>query len=80
MSPDQLTYLVFGIVLVVALVFDLGLLSKSSTEISIKKALYQTLFWVSLAMGFFWFYVVERGIAISIRIPECLFDGVEPEH
>lgn len=55
MTPDQLTYLVFGIVLVLALVFDLGLLSKSSAEISIKKALYQTLFWVALAMGFFAF-------------------------
>src|SRR5215212_9773428 len=55
MTPDQLTYLVFGIVLLLALVFDLGLLSKSSSEVSIKKALYQTLFWVALAMGFFAF-------------------------
>src|SRR5215207_7533378 len=59
MTADQLTYLVFGIVLVLALIIDLGLLSKSSAEISIKKALYQTLFWVSLAFAFFgflWFY------------------------
>ena len=55
MTPDQLTYLVFGIVLIVALIFDLGLLSKKSSDVSIKQALYQTLFWVALAMGFFCF-------------------------
>lgn len=55
MTADQLTYLVFGIVLLVAIVLDLGLLSRKSAEISMKKALYQTLFWVSLAFGFFVF-------------------------
>lgn len=55
MTGDQVTYLVFGIVLVVAVVVDLGVLSKKSAEMSIKKALYQTLFWVSLAFGFFIF-------------------------
>ena len=58
MNADQLTYLVFGIVLVIALVFDLGLLSKKSAEVSIRKALYQTLFWVSLAFAFFWIHMV----------------------
>ena len=41
MLSDRLTYLVFGVVLIVALVLDLGLLSKKSTTISIKKALLQ---------------------------------------
>ncbi|MBD0376351.1 MAG: TerC/Alx family metal homeostasis membrane protein [Flavisolibacter sp.] len=52
MTANQLTYLVFGIVVISALVFDLGLLSKRTTEIGIKKALYQTLFWVLLALAF----------------------------
>jgi tellurite resistance protein TerC len=59
MTMDQITYLVFGIVLIIAVVLDLGLLSKRSTEVSIKKALYQTVFWVSLAFAFFaflWWY------------------------
>lgn len=59
MTADQVTYLVFGIVLLLAIVLDLGLLSKRSAEMSIKKALYQTLFWVSLAFAFFgflWWY------------------------
>jgi tellurite resistance protein TerC len=59
MTTDQIAYLVFGGVLLVAIAVDLGLLSKRSTEISIKKAFSQTLFWVALAFGFFlflWFY------------------------
>src|SRR5215217_9327445 len=59
MSTDQITYLVFGIVLLLAIVLDLGILSKRSADISIKKALYQTVFWISLAFAFFiflWFY------------------------
>jgi tellurite resistance protein TerC len=67
MTPDQLTYLVFGVVLIIALVFDLGLLSKSSSEISIKKALYQTLFWVALAMGFFFFMWWTEGSQMALE-------------
>lgn len=61
MTIDQVTYLVFGIVLVLALVFDLGLLSKKNKTITIKQALVQTFFWVALAMAFFIFMWVEKG-------------------
>lgn len=61
MTPEQITYLVFGIVLVIALVFDLGLLSKKSTQITMKKALTQTIFWVMLALAFFVFMWIEDG-------------------
>jgi len=67
MTPDQLTYLVFGIVLVIALVLDLGLLSKRSEEISIKKALYQTLFWVALATAFFGFMWWTEGSQLALE-------------
>jgi tellurite resistance protein TerC len=53
MNQELIAYIVFGAVILIAVVFDLGLLSRQSAEISIKKALYQTIFWVSLAMGFF---------------------------
>jgi tellurite resistance protein TerC len=59
MTANQMAYLVFGVVLLLAIVLDLGLLSKRSAEVSIKKALYQTLFWVALAFAFFcflWWY------------------------
>lgn len=52
MSKETIIYLVFGIVLVVALIFDLGLLSKKNKAISMKTALIQTCFWVALAIGF----------------------------
>ena len=58
MNPEQLTYLAFGVLLVFALVFDLGLLSKKTSHITITKALWQTSFWVTLAllfMGFVWY-------------------------
>jgi len=61
MTPEQVTYLVFGIVLILALVFDLGLLSKKNQKISIRQALYQTFFWIGLAMAFFIFVWIERG-------------------
>jgi tellurite resistance protein TerC len=61
MNTNQIAYLVFGIVLLGAIVFDLGLLSKKDKIITIKKALLQTLFWVSLALGFFIFMWVHEG-------------------
>jgi tellurite resistance protein TerC len=67
MSSEQLSYLVFGIVLILALVFDLGLLSKSSAIMSIKKALWQTIFWVSLALAFGIFVAYEKGHEPAIQ-------------
>ncbi|GAA4318506.1 TerC/Alx family metal homeostasis membrane protein [Flaviaesturariibacter amylovorans] len=67
MTTDQLSYLVFGIVIVLALVFDLGLLSKKETEISIKKAFYQAVFWVGLALAFFGFLWYEYGQAPALE-------------
>lgn len=61
MNATQITYLVFGIVLLVALVFDLGLLSKKSAQLTTKQALSQTIFWVILALGFGGFVWYEDG-------------------
>jgi tellurite resistance protein TerC len=67
MTSDQITYLVFGIVLVLALVFDLGLLSKKKHTVTIREALYQTLFWVGLALAFFVFLWVQNGQYIAVQ-------------
>jgi len=61
MTSEQGTYLVFGIILVLALVFDLGLLSKKNKTVTISQALKQTFFWVTLALAFFVFIWVKRG-------------------
>lgn len=61
MSTTTVTYLVFGGVLLLALIFDLGLLSKKNKTVTIKQALWQTVFWVALGMGFFGFVWLEEG-------------------
>jgi tellurite resistance protein TerC len=67
MTKDQLVYLVFGIVLVLAVTFDLGLLSKKNKKITIRQALFQTLFWVALAMAFLVFMWVEKGKVLALQ-------------
>ncbi len=67
MTPQLWTYTVFGIVIVLALIFDLGLLSKKGEVMSIKKALIQTCFWVVLSMGFCAFVWYEDGSKMAIE-------------
>lgn len=67
MGPKEWTYLVFGIVLVFAIIFDLGLLSRKAHTVSAKQAFFQTLFWVSLAFGFFVFVWFEDGSGDAIE-------------
>ena len=61
MNSTEWTYVVFGLVIVIALIFDLGLLSKKSRTVSIRQAFIQTVFWVSLGLGFFLFVWYQVG-------------------
>lgn len=47
--------------MVLALILDLGLLSKKSKAVSIRQAFFQTVFWVALALAFFVFVYFEDG-------------------
>ena len=67
MNTTQLIYLVFSGVLLIALVLDLGLLSKKNSAISLKTALVQTLFWVFLSLAFCGFIWYERGKTDAIQ-------------
>ena len=67
MTTDQITYIVFGIVLVLALIFDLGLMSKKGRKVTIRQALYQTFFWVGLAMAFFVFMWMQNGQTLALQ-------------
>ena len=67
MSTNQLIYLVFGLVLVIALLFDLGLMSKKNSTITIKKALIQTLFWVGLSLAFWVFLWFEKDAVVATK-------------
>ncbi len=63
MDKTLLIYIVFSTVIVLALVLDLGLLSKKNQVISLKKAVLQTAFWVLLSFAFcaFIWYENEGG-------------------
>ena len=61
MNNSLLIYIVFGAVVLLALVFDLGLLSKKNTVITLKNAILQTVFWVALAFAFGAFVWFENG-------------------
>ena len=67
MTPEIVTYLTFGGLLILALIFDLGLLSKKHSHITIKKALWQTIFWVTLALAFFVFVWIEFDRTIALE-------------
>jgi len=73
MSAEQITYLVFGVVVLVAVIFDLGLLSKKNSIIGWKQALRQTIFWVALAMGFFGFMWWKDGSKLALEYISAYF-------
>lgn len=52
MDKAQVIYIVFSGVIILALTFDLGLLSKKNQVVKLKAALIQTLFWVLLSFAF----------------------------
>jgi tellurite resistance protein TerC len=60
MDKTLLIYIVFSAVVILALVFDLGLLSKKNQVISLKAALIQTIFWVALSFAFCAFILIEN--------------------
>src|SRR5437868_11534828 len=60
MDKTLVIYLVFGAVIIAALAFDLGLLSKKNKVISLRTALLQTTFWVILSLGFCGFIWIEN--------------------
>lgn len=67
MTPDQISYLVFGIVIIIALIFDMGLFSKKNTAITLKTALWQSLFWIILGLAYFVFLIYEENKTIALE-------------
>jgi len=61
MDTNQIIFLVFGGVIFLALLLDLGLLSKKNAVITMKAAIIQTIFWVSLSLAFCAFIWYENG-------------------
>ncbi len=61
MTHEQITYLVFGIVLVLAIIIDLGLFTKKNATISLKEAFWTSVFWIVLGLSFGIFVWYEQG-------------------
>lgn len=67
MTTTQITYLVFGIVLLIAIFLDLGLFTKKEKTISIKNALWISIFWIALGLAFGVFVWFEKGQATGLE-------------
>ncbi|MDE1190753.1 MAG: TerC/Alx family metal homeostasis membrane protein [Arachidicoccus sp.] len=67
MNHTTLVYIIFGIVLLVALALDLGLVNKKGKEISIKTATIQTGFWIALSIAFWLFVWYENGSVAATK-------------
>ncbi|HLX93787.1 MAG TPA: TerC/Alx family metal homeostasis membrane protein [Puia sp.] len=67
MTPSQVTYVTFGALLILAITFDLDLISRKGTVVTMKKALLQTSFWVLLALAFFGFLWYEQGHQTAVE-------------
>ena len=67
-SPHWVLYLVFGSIIFLFLVVDLGLLNRSAKELGGRAALYQSLFWIgiSLLFGvFIYYYFLDVDMALA---------------
>ncbi|MEI8052991.1 MAG: TerC/Alx family metal homeostasis membrane protein [Bacteroidota bacterium] len=67
MDKSQVIYLVFGLVVLLSLIIDLGIFSKKNHSVSIQSAALQTVFWVLIAMGFMVFIWFECGRQTAIE-------------
>ena len=66
MTTEQVSYLVFGIVIVLAIIIDLGVFTKKGATISLKNALWTSIFWIALGLAFGIFVWFEKG-QVSLR-------------
>lgn len=53
--------------MIAALIVDLGLLSKKNKAITIKTAVFQTIFWISLSLAFFGFLWIEKSSMVATK-------------
>src|SRR5690349_12445823 len=67
MDQTLIIYIVFGIALLLALVLDLGIISKKQSHITVKKALLQTMLWVGLSLVFWAFIWIEKDVNVATK-------------
>lgn len=67
MLSTRWMYIIGIAVLIIALLLDLGIFNKKNKKISVKAALYQSIFWVGLSLAFWIFVWYERGEMPGIK-------------
>ena len=67
MNPTQVEWVVFGIVIAVALAADLFLFQRGAETVSLKRALAETLGWVGLASAFGAWIYISRGHRLGVE-------------
>ncbi len=61
-------YILFGAVIVIFLVFDLGLFNRKAHKVSLKSATFQSIFWVVISVIFgFLIYKYDGGATVSLE-------------
>lgn len=61
MTTNQIVYLVFGIMAVISILLDMGLISKRNKVMTLKDATIQSIFWVFISSVFGFFIWYEKG-------------------
>lgn len=67
MDHTSFEYLVFVVVLLAAIFIDLGAFSKKGKAMTLKSALYQTIFWIGLALAYWAFVWFEDGTKYATK-------------
>lgn len=67
MTENEITYLIFGIVLVISMILDLAFLTKANKAITLRGALYQSIFWVAISLAFCGFVWYELGEIVGMK-------------
>src|SRR5262245_8955477 len=66
MGESSVLYIIFGIIVLVFLVLDLGIFVRSKTEMTVRAALIQTFCWVTVALGYgyliYHYHGAEKGL------------------
>ncbi|RUA30592.1 MAG: TerC family protein, partial [Bacteroidetes bacterium] len=51
-NTEHVLYSIFGAVIVIFLIFDLGFFNKDAKKVSLKSATYQSIFWIVISVAF----------------------------
>ncbi len=69
LNHRQITYFIFGLALLLALIFDLGLLSKRGSVVTLRKALVQNFFLGNTCASHLeWLFMLKKAISRHLNI------------